>query len=115
MSDFKNEIENMRGKEKENEKPNEIVNIVEKILDFNDRTQRGQGLTILTLDQMLSKLPIPLAQLKAGNSLEKLQNEIGQLLYSLYRSKILTKTIYNNLINTIKNGSNIYENRKCYG
>ena len=50
---------------------------------------------------MLSRLPISLAQLKAGNNSEKLKNEIRQLLYSLYRSKKLTKTMNNNLINTI--------------
>ena len=91
----------MSEKEKEIEKPNEIVDIVEKILEFNDRTQRGQGLKILTPDQMLSRLPITLAQLKAGNNSEKLKNEIRQLLHSLYRSKKLTETIYNHLINTI--------------
>ena len=47
---------------------------------------------------MLSKLPITLVQLKAGNNSQKLINEIRQSLYSLYRSKQLTKTIYNNLI-----------------
>ena len=50
---------------------------------------------------MLSRLPITSAQLKAGNNSEKLKNEIRQLLYSLHRSKKLTKTIYNKLINTI--------------
>ena len=50
---------------------------------------------------MLSRLPISLAQLKAGNNSEKFKNEIKQLLYSLYRSKKLNKTVYNNLINTI--------------
>ena len=65
------------------------------------RNQQGQGLKILTPDQMLSRLPITLAQLKAGNNSQKLINEIRQLLYSLYRSKKLTKTIYNNLINII--------------
>ena len=48
---------------------------------------------------MLSRLPVTLAQLKAGNNPEKLKNEIRQLLYSLYRSKKVTKNIYNNLIN----------------
>ena len=48
---------------------------------------------------MLSRLPITLAQLKAGNNTEKHKNEIRQLLYSLYRLKTLTKTIYKNLIN----------------
>ena len=51
------------------------------------RNQQGKGLKILTSDQMLSRLPITLAQLKAGNNSEKLINEIRQLLYSLYRSK----------------------------
>ena len=50
---------------------------------------------------MITRLPILLAQLKAGNNSEKLKNEIRQLLYSLYRSKNLSKTIYNNLMNTI--------------
>ena len=65
------------------------------------RNQKGGGLKILTPDQMLSRLPIPLAQLKAENKSEKLKNEIRELLYSAYRSNELTKTIYNNLIITI--------------
>ena len=74
-------------KKNKTERPNEIVNIVEKILGFNNRQQSGQGLKILTPSQILSRLPISLAQLNAENSLEKLKNEIRQLLYSLYRSK----------------------------
>ena len=54
-----------------------------------------------TPGQMLSRLAISLAQLKAGNNSEKLKNEIRQILYSLYRSKKLTKNVYNNLINAI--------------
>ena len=50
---------------------------------------------------MVSRLPITLAQLQAGNNSEKLENEIRELLCLLYRSKKLSKTIYNNLINTI--------------
>ena len=65
------------------------------------RNQKGGGLKILTPDQMLSRLPIPLAQSKAENKSEKLKNEIRELLYSVYRSNELTKTIYNNLIITI--------------
>ena len=65
------------------------------------RNQPGQGVKILTPDQMLSRLLITLAQLKAGNNSEKLTNEIRQLLYSLYRSKKLTKKMYNHLISTI--------------
>ena len=69
------------------------MNIVDKILNFTlkELKQRGQGLKILTPNQTLSRLPISLAQLKAGNNSEKLKNEIRQLLYSLYRSKKLTK------------------------
>ena len=65
------------------------------------KSQEGQGLKILTPDQMLSRLPIFLAQLKVVINSEKLKNEIRQLSYLLYHSKKLTKTIYNNLINTI--------------
>ena len=57
--------------------------------------QPGKGLNILTPNQMLSKLPITLAQLKAVNNSN---NEIRQLLYSLYRSKHMIKQVYNNLI-----------------
>ena len=63
--------------------------------------QSGQWLKILIPDQMLSRLPITLDQLKAGNNSQNLINEIKQRLYSLYRSKKLTKTIYNHLINAI--------------
>ena len=63
--------------------------------------QKGQGLKVLTPKQMIIRLPILLAQLKAGNNSEKLKNGIRQIVYSLYRSKNLSKTIYNNLINTI--------------
>ena len=50
---------------------------------------------------MLSKLPITLAQLKTGNNSKKLKNEIRQLLYSLYRSKKLTKQLYKSLVDVI--------------
>ena len=65
------------------------------------RNQRGQGLEVLTPQQMLSRLPISLAQLKAANNSENLKNEIRQLLYSLYRPKKLSKTIYKRLMNAI--------------
>ena len=65
------------------------------------KTIEGKGLKILTLVQILSRLPITLAQLKSGNNSEKLINEISQLLYSLQPSKKLTKTIYNHSINAI--------------
>ena len=68
-----------------NRMKNKILHIVELILYFNKLNQSGKGLKILTPSQMLSRLPISLAQLKAGNNSEKLKNEIRQLLYSLYR------------------------------
>ena len=66
-----------------------------------ERRQRGQGLKTLTPKQMITRLPILLVQLKAGNNSEKLKNEIRQIVYSLYKSKNLSKTIYNHLISTI--------------
>ena len=84
LSDLKNEIENMDEEEKEIEKPNERVNIVEEILEFNKQRKERKGLKILTPDQMVSRLPITLAQLKARNNSEKLKNKIRELLYSLY-------------------------------
>ena len=64
--------------------------------------QYGKGLKILTPNQMLKRLPIALAQIKAGNNSESLLNEIRQILYSLYRSKKITKKVYNNIIYSIK-------------
>ena len=65
------------------------------------KKKSAKGLKILTPDQMFSRSPISLAQSKARNNSEKLKIEIRQLLYSLYRSKILTKTVNNHLIDTI--------------
>ena len=78
-----------------------MLNIVERILDFNKQNQEGQGLQILIPNQMLSRLSITLAQLKARNNSEKLKNEIRQILYSLCRSKKLTKQMYKSLIDII--------------
>ena len=61
LSDSKNEIEHMVEEEKEIEKPNEIIDIANEILEFNKQNQQGQGLKIQTPDQMLSRLPISLA------------------------------------------------------
>ena len=72
----------------------ESGNIVSKAKDV--------GLKILTDKQMLNRLPILLAQIQAGNNSIKLKNEIRQILYSLYKSKVLTKTVYNNLIKSIR-------------
>ena len=63
---------------------------------------KGTGLKILTNKQMLNHLPILLAKIQAGNNSIKLKNEIRQISYSLYRSKVLTETVYNNLIKSIQ-------------
>ena len=71
-----------------------------------EESQKGEGANemrkILTPNQMLKRLPIALAQVKAGNNSESLLNEIRQIVYSLYRSKEITKKVYNNIINSIK-------------
>ena len=66
------------------------------------RVNASERLKILTPNQMLKRLPITLAQVKAGNNSESLLNEIRQIVYSLYRSKETTKKVYNNIINSIK-------------
>ena len=61
----------------------------------------GKGLKILTTKQMLQRLPIALAQVKAGNNSENLLNEIRQIIYSLYQSKEVTKKVYNSLMKSL--------------
>ena len=72
------------------------------IFQVSKEEQEGTGLKILTPNQILKRLPIALAQVKADNNSESLLNEIRQIVYSLYRSKEITKKIYNNIINSIK-------------
>ena len=79
----------------------ELRKIIEKISSFLLGSQSGKGLKILTPQQMFTRLPILLAQIKAGNNSQKLKNEVSQLLYFLYRSKKISKTVYKNLIATI--------------
>ena len=97
LSNFKNEIKKMSGDEIKIENRNKIVNFLKKILEFNYLNKKGQGLKIFTPQQMLSRLPISLAQLKAWNNSDRLENEIRDLLYSLYHSKKLSKTNYKHL------------------
>ena len=77
-----------------------IIDLYNLKLD-GDTSKKGEGLKILNNKQMLNRLPILLAQIEAGNNSIKLKNEARQILYSLYRSKVLTKTVYNNLIKSI--------------
>ena len=72
------------------------------IFQVSKESQEGEGLKILTPNQMLKRLPIAFAQVKSGNNSESLLNEIRQIVYSLYRSKEITKKVYNNIINSIK-------------
>ena len=92
LVNFKNEIAEMSEDEKEIKRPDELLNIAEKFLDYNNESQEGE-LKILALNQILSRLPISLTQLQAWNDSQKFKNE-RQLLYSLYCSK---KSNQNNL------------------
>ena len=81
LTELKNIVKNVpkdkASKIKENEK---IIDIIERILELNNEKKKGLRLKIITPNQMLSRLPITLAQLKAGNNSEKLKNEIRQLI-----------------------------------
>ena len=98
--------------EKKIDQPAKVLKIVEEILVFNKQNQSGKSLKILTPNQMLSRSPITLAQLKAGNNSEKLKKEIRQLLYSLYRWKNLQNNSIKVWLTLFKNGNNLYEHWK---
>ena len=101
-SNLRDKTEKISKEEIKNEKPDDILGIVNEIFDFNKEIQKqGSDLKIQTPNQMLTRLPISLAQLKEGNNSEKLKNQIRQVLYSLYRSKKLTKKLYKSLIGII--------------
>ena len=70
----------------ENEKPHEVINIVEKIIEFNEK-HLGIGIKVLTSKQLFQRLPVALAQVKSGNTSETLLNEIRQIICSLYQTK----------------------------
>ena len=98
-----NELRNavIRKEIPENENPKNIIHIIEKVLEFNNR-QKGNGLKISTLEQMLQRLPIVLAQVKAGNNSENSLNEIRKIVCSLYQPKEITKKVYKNIIKSIE-------------
>ena len=79
----------------------EYIGDLYNIKSDSDTSKKGEGLKILTNKQMLNRLPILLAQIQAGNNSKSLKNEARQILYLLFRSKVLTKTVYNNLIKSI--------------
>ena len=120
-NDFLNKITNIKIGRK-TLKPERIINNLEKfyysrqlVFFFRDFTEmlsganykakqnetKGKGLKILTPKQMLQRLPITLAQVKAGNNSGNLLNEIKQIIYSLHQSKEITKKVYNNLMKSL--------------
>ena len=66
------------------------------------KATKGEGLKISTPKQLLQRLPIALAQVKAGNNSEDLLNEIWQIVYFLYQSKEITKKVYNSIIKPLQ-------------
>ena len=108
---------------KKNSKQKEVINNLEKFYNFREEVinffrdyiemlsdanydarkneTKGKGLKILTLKQMLQRLPIANAHVKASNNSESLLNEIRQIVYSLYQSKQITKNVYNDIIKPI--------------
>ena len=72
------------------------------ILEAKRKATEGKGLKSLTSKQMLKRLPLAFALIKAGNNSESFLNEIKQIVYSLYQSKEITKKVYNNIIKSIK-------------
>ena len=85
----------------ENENPNKIIDIVEKIHDFQ-RQPKGKVIKISMTKQIRQRISIALAEVKAGNTSEKLLNEVRQIIFSLHREEQVTKKVYNNIMNSIK-------------
>ena len=78
-----------------------VISAVKTILNFN-KQKKDKRLKILTPKQMPQRLPIALAQVKAGNTSESLLNEIRQIIYFLHRAKEFSEKVYNNIKNSIK-------------
>ena len=93
----------MSEREKKIQKPNEIVIFVKDI--------RG-GLKILTPSQMLSRLPITLAQWKAGNNFENLKMKLDNYNILCTDQKNLQKNYMQVWLTLFKNGKNLYEHWK---
>ena len=73
-----------------------------KKLNSSERSKKlSSSVKILTPNQMLARLPILLVQIQAGNNSQQLKNERRQLLYSLYKSQKINKSIYKKLIDSI--------------
>ena len=67
--------------------------------EFPINEKQRRGLKLLTPKQIFQRLPISLAEVKAGNTSEKLLNEIRKIIYSFYQAKQITKEVYNNIMN----------------
>ena len=76
--------------------------VLELYLKLNAKQKYEEGLKILSSKQILQRLPIAPAQVKAGKASKNLLNKIRQIIYSLFREKGSTKKVYNNIINSIK-------------
>ena len=72
------------------------------IEDDEEEVKEGKSLKLLFPNKSLTRLPILLAQIKAGNNLYKLKNEIRQILYLLFQHNKITKKVYNNLCKSWK-------------
>ena len=72
------------------------------ISDAKYKSIHGEGLTILISKQMLQRLSVAFAQVKAGNTSKNVFNEIRQIIYSLYQAKEISKKVCNNIMNLIK-------------
>ena len=99
LTDLRNAVN--RKKIPKNEKTGEVIDIVEEIRLFN-KQQDGSGFKISAPKQMLQRLPITLAQVKAGNTSANLLNEIRRIICSLYRAEEITKKVYSEIMNSIK-------------
>ena len=99
----------MSENKKKIEQPAKILKLAEEILEFNEQNQSGKGLKMLTPNQMLRRLPISLALLKAGNNSEKLKNDIRQICILCTDKKKLESSSIKVWLTLFKNGNNLYE------
>ena len=107
LSDLKDEIENLSEKDIEIEKPYEIVDIVERILHFNRQNQEGQGLKILTPDQILSRLPIANYTQEIIQKILKMKSGNYCIFCIVQRNYPKQSIIIRSIL--FKNGNNFYE------
>ena len=114
---LENDMDNMSENDVENKRLDYLRELIKNIVYINEKLddmspleseeeeaaqrQRGQGLKIMTPNQLITRSPILLSQVKAGNNSQKLKTEIRQIIYSLYRSKNLSKAIYSHLMDSI--------------